>query len=146
MRPKPWHHVMTGLSAAVLLGVTLFVVIHYGALPEQIPTHFGPGGQADAFGPKSGIFFPLVMGWFLLALITVVSFFPSAWNVPGNSPRTLAAAADMIAVLRLVMALMFVWMTLCSALGRGLGVWFLPVSLAGVFAPLVYLLVQAARD
>ena len=145
MRPKPWHHVMTGLSAAVLLGVTLFVAIRYGALPEQIPTHFGPGGQADSFGPKSGIFFPLVMGWFLLALITVLSFFPETWNVPRKSPRTLAAAADMIAVLRLVMALMFAWMTLCSALGRGLGGWFLPVSMIGVFAPLAYLIVESLR-
>ena len=145
MRPKLWHHVMTGLSAALLLSVTLFVIVRYPAIPDQIPTHFGPSGQADAFGAKSGILFPLVMGWVMLVMMTVLSFFPGAWNVPGNSPRALAAAADMIAVLRLVVSLMFGWMTLCSALGRGLGAWFLPVTLAAVFLPLVYLIVQAAR-
>ena len=145
MRPKLWHHIMTGLAAAALLAVTLFVIIRWGQLPDQVPTHFGPDGSADAFGNKSSILFPLVMGWFLLGLVTLISFFPDAWNVPNRNPRTLAAAANMVAVLRLVLALMFAWMTLCSALGRGLGSWFLPVTLTATFAPLVYLIVEASR-
>ena len=145
MRPKLWHHVMTGLAAASLLAVTLFVIIRYGAMPDRIPTHFGPSGAADAFGPKSAIWFPLVMGWLMLILMTVLSFFPGAWNVPNRNPRTLAAAADMVAVMRLVVSLMFAWMTVCGVLGRGVGAWFLPATMAAVFLPLVYLIVQSCR-
>ena len=145
MRPKLWHHIMTGLSVSLLLAVTLFVCIRYKSLPDQIPTHFGADGAADGFGSRSSILFPLILAWFTLGLMTVLSFFPNAWNVPSNKPRTLAAAADMIAVLRLVVSAMFAWMILCSTLGRGLGVWFLPVTMLATFAPLVYLLVVAAK-
>jgi Predicted membrane protein len=145
MRPKLWHHIVTGLSGLSLLGVTVYTVIRYGSLPEKIPTHFDGAGLADGFGHKSGLVMLLFLSWMMFGMLTVVSFFPDAWNVPKRSPRTLAAAADMLAVMKLVTTLMFCWLVLCSVQGWNLGGWFLPVTMAGLFAPLVHLLIAAAR-
>jgi uncharacterized membrane protein len=145
MRPKLWHHIVTGLSGLSLLGVTVYTVIRYGALPDKIPSHFDGAGMADAYGHKSMLVMLLFTGWFLFGTLTAVSFFPGLWNVPNRNPRTLSAAADMLAVMKLVTTLMFCWLILCSVQSWNLGGWFLPVTMAGLFAPLVHLLIAAAR-
>ena len=145
MRPKIWHHVVTAVSGLSLLGMTVYTAIRWGSLPDKIPSHFDAAGVADAFGHKSGLVMLLFLGWMIFGMLTAVSFFPEAWNVPRRSPRTLAAAADMIAVMKLVTVLMFAWLVFCSVQGRNLGAWFLPVTMVGMFAPLVHLLIAAAK-
>ena len=145
MRPKLWHHILTGVSGVFLLGTTVYTVIRYGSLPDRIPTHFDAAGVADGFGHKSTLVMLVFLGWMLFGVLTVVAFFPDAWNVPKRSPRTLAAAADMIAVMKLVTVLMFCWMILCSVQGWNLGSWFLPLTMAGMFAPLAHLILASVR-
>ena len=145
MRPKIWHHVVTAVSGLSLLGVTVWTVVRWGSLPEKIPTHFNGAGVADGYGGKSVLVMLLFLSWMLFAALTVTAFFPGMWNVPNRNPRTLAAAADMLAVMKLVMVFMFDWLILCSVQGRDLGAWFMPVTMAGLFAPLVHLLIAAVR-
>ena len=146
MRPKLWHHIVTGLSGLSLLGVTVYTVIRYGSLPEKIPTHFDGAGLADGFGHKSGLVMLIFLAWMLFGVLSAVAFLPpDAWSVPNRNPRTLAAAADMIAVMKLVTVLMFCWLIFCSVQGRNLGAWFLPVTMVGLFAPLVHLIIAAVR-
>ena len=145
MRPKLWHHIVTGLSGLSLLGVTVYTVVRYGALPDKIPSHFDGAGLADGFGHKSGLVMLLFLSWMMFGMLTVVSFFPDAWNVPNRNPRTLAAVADMLAAMKLVTTLMFCWLILCSVQGWNLGSWFLPVTMAGMFAPLVHLIIASVR-
>ena len=145
MRPKLWHHILTGISGVFLLGTTVYTVIRYGSLPEKIPTHFGAAGVADGFGHKSTLVMLIFLAWMLFGVLTVVAFFPNAWNVPKRNARTLAAAADMIAVMKLVTVLMFCWMILCSVQSWNLGSWFLPLTMVGMFAPLVHLIIASVR-
>lgn len=49
----PWY--MYLFPMLVTLGVIVYTAIQYPALPEQIPTHWGPSGQPDAFTTKSPI-------------------------------------------------------------------------------------------
>ena len=145
MRPRLWHHILTGISGLSLLGVTVYTVIRYGSL-DRIPTHFDGAGVADAYGHKSSLVMLIFLAWMLFGVLSAVAFLPpDAWSVPNRNPRTLAAAADMLAVMKLVTVLMFCWMILCSVQGRNLGRWFLPVTMVGMFAPLVHLIVAAVR-
>ncbi len=146
MRPRLWHHILTGISGLSLLGVTVYTAIRYGALPDKIPSHFDGAGMADAYGHKSSLVMLIFLAWMLFGVLSAVAFLPpDAWSVPNRNPRTLAAAADMLAVMKLVTVLMFYWLIFCSVQGRNLGGWFLPVTMAGLFAPLVHLLIAAAR-
>ena len=145
MRPRLWHHILTGISGVFLLGTTVYTVIRYGSL-DRIPTHFDGAGVADAYGHKSSLVMLIFLAWMLFGVLSAVAFLPpDAWSVPNRNPRTLAAAADMLAVMKLVTVLMFCWMILCSVQGRNLGGWFLPVTMVGMFAPLVHLIVAAVR-
>ena len=146
MKPKLWHNILTGLGAALLLAATVFVLVRWSGLPDRIPTHFNAAGQPDGYGGKSGLIGLLVTGWVMYVLVTVLSFFPSTWNMPGkNRPNGLRAGADMLAVLRPLLALIFAWITVCTALGRGLGAWFLPVTLGVLLLDLVVGVVRAYR-
>lgn len=67
----PWY--MYLFPMLVTLGVMIYTVLQYPSLPEQIPTHWGPNGQPDAFttkSPTSVISLPLILlvmqGMFLM--------------------------------------------------------------------------------
>ncbi|MGM0902987.1 MAG: DUF1648 domain-containing protein [Bacillota bacterium] len=67
----PWY--MYLFPMLVTLGVIIYTILHYPSLPEQIPTHWGPSGQPDAFttkSPASVISLPLILlvmqGMFLI--------------------------------------------------------------------------------
>lgn len=40
------------LAAAIVLGMTVWLVVIWGDLPAEIPVHFGFGGGADTWGSK----------------------------------------------------------------------------------------------
>jgi uncharacterized membrane protein len=82
---------ITLLDAAILIAWIAFAVAVNDRLPEQIPTHFGPSGAADAFAERS------VGNWFALPAIGVCATIlmlglaelslrrPSMYNIPGKS-------------------------------------------------------------
>ncbi|MFS0639139.1 DUF5808 domain-containing protein [Mesobacillus foraminis] len=57
----PWYVYL--LPIAVTLGVMGYTATQYGALPEQIPTHWGANGKPDAFTAKSplSVITPLIV-------------------------------------------------------------------------------------
>lgn len=147
MRPKLWHHIMTVLGFLILLAATVFVLIRWPSLPDRIPSHFGAAGEIDGYSGKSGLIVLLVFGWIMYVFVTVCSFFPSTWNLPGkNRPGGLQATADMLAILRPLLALMFGWLLFCTASCRGLGTWFLPATLGAMGLDLLIGIVRALRS
>ncbi|MBP2242675.1 putative membrane protein [Cytobacillus eiseniae] len=58
----PWYVYL--LPIIVTLGLIVYTIPQYDILPDQIPTHWGPNGEADAFtakSPISAIQLPLVL-------------------------------------------------------------------------------------
>ena len=82
---------ITLLDLAILITWITLAIAVYDRLPEQIPTHFGPSGAADAFATRS------VSSWFALPAIGVVATLlmlgmaemsltrPNMYNVPGKN-------------------------------------------------------------
>lgn len=157
MRPKLWHHILTALGALLLLGATIFTAIRYPSLPAQIATGFDGAGLPSEYGGKASLLSLLGIAWVSYILITVLSFFPQTWNLPGmriggfrgarppQNPRALAAMADMLAVTRPLFAFVFAWLSLCEVLGRNLGAWFLPVTMGALGLNFVIGFMRAAR-
>lgn len=71
--------------AFVLLAVVVWatIVMFYRQAPDVIPTHFGPTGAADAFGPKTRMFIPCVIITVIGACMMVGVYFPHTVNLPG---------------------------------------------------------------
>lgn len=73
--------------AFVLLAIVVWVtiVLFYNHAPDVIPTHFGPSGAPNAFGPKSHMFLPCVMITVIGACLMAGAYFPHTVNLPGVS-------------------------------------------------------------
>ena len=54
-------------TIALLLTWITLAIVAFGQLPERIPMHFGPSGEADSFADKS------VLSWFGLPLVGVIT-------------------------------------------------------------------------
>ena len=96
---------IAALALAALLWTTYGALYGADKFIGQIPTRFGPGGQAVAYGPPSMLLlFPLI-GMVLYALMTTVSFFPSSFNYPvrvtaQNRPRLQQIALNLVSFLK----------------------------------------------
>jgi len=100
----------TGLIAAPFVAA-VHVGWYYGALPERVASHFGPGGAADGWMSRPafaasyvglvigmGLLFGGV-GWWLRRLPTSMINLPhrEVWLAPGRREETLAALGGQMA-------------------------------------------------
>ncbi|QTD41469.1 DUF1648 domain-containing protein [Sporosarcina sp. Te-1] len=76
------------LPMIITLGLLAYTAIHYPALPEKIPTHWGPSGQPDAFSDKSPF---SVIAMLLILLIMQAMFGMIHWSTKNAGIRLRAA-------------------------------------------------------
>jgi uncharacterized membrane protein len=129
----------------------------YPTLPETIPTHFNATGEVDGSGPKDMIWIAPIIGSLLFISLTILNNYPHVFNYPvsinaQNAYAQYKSATTMIRFLKLSLILVFLILfnyTIKTATGEidELGSWFLPLSLALIFIPLlVYIIVSFQRD
>lgn len=138
------------LGLGVLLGATLYVVFRWGTIPEEIPTHFNAAGEIDATGQKRSLLIPLVIGWTVYGLLSLVGAIPAVWNVgievaPENREAVLRSTRTMLALLKLELALWFAYLIICSAQCQRLSVFALALWLAFLFSTILWGAVKAFR-
>ena len=136
----------------VMWAVVLFI---FKQLPETIPVHFDGSGTPDAFGPKRTIYMLPVIATALFLGLTIINFFPHTFNYPivvtaENAEQQYINATRMVRYIKTIIVLVFgwiVWMTYLAANQevRGLGIWFLPIIVALILAPIALYLIQSLR-
>lgn len=77
-----------GLAALMLLAVIGYGIAIYDSIPDQIPQHYGPGGDATRWEAKSPgtVFFPILMsfaGLFVLPIVALV--LPAMMSTPDDA-------------------------------------------------------------
>lgn len=140
---------------AFLWWITLSALYGTNRLPSRIPTHFDLAGNANAWGPPSSLWLLPVVATVIYALITLVSFFPAAFNypvhvTPENRPRLQNLSQQMVAWLKVDLAILFAvlqWSILASVRsGHGhLSFWIVPFFLVLVFATTTGYIVAMVR-
>lgn len=152
MKPKntrlDWLLMFLGLAA--LLGTTLYVIFCWGVIPEEIPTHFNAAGEIDATGGKASLLAPLIIGWVLYGLLSLIEAIPAVWNTgvevtEQNRDAVLRIVKTMLVVLKLELALWFSYVVRCSALCRPLSAFATPLFLLLVFGVIASSLVRIFR-
>lgn len=128
---KLYQKILMALGLMILLGAALFTAIYWNHIPDSVPTHFGGSGEPDSYGGKNMVLVPLIVGFIAYIASSVMTFFPSLWNVPRG--WSLAPIKGMVIIVNLIIALTFAYMTVCTARGTGLSSWFSPVLMAGLF-------------
>jgi uncharacterized membrane protein len=160
-RPKldvsisPTERVLGLVAAAGVLLSVLIVLNHWADLPARIPTHFGPSGRPDAWGPKWSLLALTGLTIALFAGLTIARRFPHTYNYPWriteeNAPRQYALARSLLAWINLEVVSLFTylqWSTIQVALGNseGLGAWLLSAVLIALFATIAIYFLRAYR-
>lgn len=151
MRKNPFDRIAEVLAVLILLAATIFVLISWNSLPEQIPSHYDFKGQVDAYGGRGSLIFAVVMGWVLVLSMIVISRFPSIWNtgierIPANAAVVNRIIKDMLNVLEVGMAILFSYMLIVPAMGIAMGLWFMPAFLTSIFGTIIVTVVRLIRN
>lgn len=143
------------VTALLLLAFWGFVLWQFPALPQRMPIHFDHTGQADIYGHKNMLLMFPGIATLLAGVLSFAGRHPEVFNyrVPitaENAERQYRNAALKTRVMRLVVVALFFlicWKSVQVGLGQseGLGLMFLPLVLALVFAPVVYFAARSKK-
>ena len=134
------------LGILALLGATLFVALRWDSIPAEIPTEFDGAGQPEEFKEKGSLLGMLIAGWLFFSVTAVIARVPALWKKNGGFVRintiriggkTIGANWLNMDLMSVVISLFFSYMSVCSALCRPLGVWFLPLLFAALLLAFV---------
>lgn len=156
--PDPqWHFPYTRfqklleLAAAVLaLGGPLFLLLNWGSIPDQVPTHYGLSGPPDAWGSKNNLIVSAVLPILLYIPITLLSFYPQIWNHPWKATEENRAVIyqnlrSMILFEKLAMTAIFSYLLYTCAACQPLSGLFSLAAFGGLFGSMIYYLVKISR-
>lgn len=138
------------ITVIILLGTLIYLILSWGKLPDKIPAHYNPAGVVDRWGSKNEILTIPIMSIALYILLTIVSFFPSIWNVPvkiteENRWFVYYNLKTMLILIKLEIIILFSYITYCNIKVQSLGGWFLPIELIMIFGTLTYYLIKVTR-
>lgn len=113
----------------------------YPRLPEKIPIHFGISGEPDGWGARWMIFLMPVIA----TLIVAMNWFIFFTRLKG-SPQMPAAMELPLHLLVFEMTALFTYITwrmteVAFERAKGLGVWFLPITLLGIMGTGAWMIV-----
>jgi uncharacterized membrane protein len=151
MRKNLFDRIFEILSVLILLVATIFVLMNWNAMPDQIPSHYDFKGQVDAYSGKGFLIFTMVMGWVLVLSMIIISWFPSIWNTgvertPANAAVVNRIIKDMLNVLEVGMAILFSYMMIVPAMGITMGKWFMPAFFIVIFGTIIVTVVRLIRN
>lgn len=155
IQPEPFDLLLEVLAFTGFILLIGLPALNYADLPARIPTHFGPDGSPDDYGPRSMIFLLPGMGLILYAVLSILNRYPHLFNytvviTEENALFQYQNATRMIRVLKGVVMFTFAYLvygTIQTAMGRqeGLGERFLIAFLALLAGAIGYFLVKAVK-
>ncbi|HRP31805.1 MAG TPA: DUF1648 domain-containing protein [Agriterribacter sp.] len=143
------------LGWAFIIAVWILTITQFKSLPDTIPIHFSGAGHADGFGGKGYIFgLPLVASILFIGL-TILNKFPYVFNYPtkitnDNALQQYTNATRMVRYLKCIVVFIFGLIALQTirygnGQTKGLGVWFVPLTLGLIFIPFIYFVVVSVK-
>ena len=145
------------LGLLVLIGTTVFIAVRWQTIPAEVPAHYDAAGHITDYDGKKSLLSVMGLNWVLYLFLAFTAHNPAMQNrsvgpfrirvsgVRFGSKTVLPATGLMLDLLALIVALLFSYLTICSALGRELGAWFLPVTLIACLVPLLIPLITHLR-
>ncbi len=132
MNRKTFRRVLNILGLAALLGAAVFAAVRWHTMPDRVPIHYNGAGQIDSYGPKTNVFVLPVVGIALFGGTLLVDLIvANEGSIPAETAANVCIA---LAFLRLLLALVFAYITVCVCLSAPLGRWLTPVVYGGFAA------------
>ena len=137
------HYILELVTFLALVIFEVYIAARWSSIGDTVPTHFGFDGQPDAWGDKSSLLFMPILTIVLYLLLSITELFPKIWNFPvelteANRDKMIAISLDMVIVLKLMLVVIFAFITWLSIDFGYLPVWFLPVYMVALFGWIGY--------
>jgi uncharacterized membrane protein len=131
-----------GLSILILVGISLFLLVKWPSIPAKIPMHYDASGAIDRYGTRSELVVVPIIAWILYGSMTALGFFPQVWNTgvrvtEENRERVYRTLKHLMSSMKLVLVVIFSYLTVNSLLGCALPVWFMPVFIVLILGVLL---------
>lgn len=131
------------LAALLLILFIAYIALNYSNLPDRIPGHYNAYGEIDRWGSKVEILFLPLITLFIYFILTLLSHYPTLWNVPSirneqNAEAVYSCLNTMLVLLKLEITALFFIMSSFSVGGKSLPVCYLPVLLSVVLSTTAY--------
>ena len=128
------------LSLLCLVGTVIFLIISWKTISSEIK-----------ITDKNSLIVLLVVGWIMFIGLSVVEKFPQIWNTgiqvtEQNKEKVYRILKNMIGTIKLLVALVFSYLTLQSATGENLSPLFLPVFLILMFGSIAFFIFQLLKN
>ena len=106
------YKTMNIIATLILIATTLILAFNWPQIPDQVPTHFGLNGEADAYGGKFMLIFFDLLAWGLLVGMSILVKYPDKWNYPvkvteENKTRLYALGRAMLEITKLFITILF---------------------------------------
>lgn len=135
------------ICIALLFGMSIYLLISWGNLPDKIPGHYDALGNIDRWGSKNELIVLPIISWIMFIGISVLERYPKVWNTgvkvtEENVYRVYSTLYDMIKTLKLMLVIIFSFLTINSIHMNNLPKIFLPIILVLIFGNLIYHLIK----
>ena len=138
------------LCLILLIGILIYLFIHWNSIPDKIPGHYNAMGEIDRMGSKGEILILPIISWIMYLGMTVLEKFPQVWNTgvkvtEENKERVYRTLKNMISTMKVIVIAVFSYLTINSAQALSLSVWFLPVFLILIFGSIIFFIIRLIR-
>lgn len=154
IKPTGFDVVLDIIGAACVLIMVILPAIHYGSLPDDVPTKFGADGLPTSYSPKPLVWLLPFFGLITWVGMYVLNKYPHIFNytvkiTQENAHIQYQLATRFIRVLNTMIAVTFAYLTqemIFTSLGEqtGIGAWFLPVFMLVMFGSIIFYLFAAS--
>lgn len=122
------------LCLALMLGTVIFLIVFWKSIPDSVPSHFDSLGRIDGYAEKKTL---ILLPVFMAVIYAVLSLAKTMRLRSLGKEVRVPAPPLLFPMMKLAVLGGFAYITICSALCRPLGVWYLPVFLILVLGPMV---------
>lgn len=148
--------VLEVLGWLALIVVWIIPIINYPALPDIIPIHYNGLGEADGFGSKNYIWSLPIIATLLFVGLTLLNRIPHHFNYPKeiteeNAEQQYYAATRLMRYIKFIIVVIFGMIVIPTVQfhegnSSGLGAWFLPLSMALLFVPIIFSVIKMYKE
>ena len=138
------------LSVMILIGISIYLLVSWNNIPQEIPRHYNGAGEADIISSKTALIFPMIIAWLLYIGLSTVERYPQMWNTgvtvtENNRERVYRTLKNMLNIIKLILVLVFSYVIINSSLGLNLSPYFIPILLLLIFGTLIFYIVQLVK-
>lgn len=131
------------LSLLLLIGTTLFFVLHWSNFPDKVPMHYDAAGHIDRWGNKQELLILPLISWIMYLFMTIIEQLPQLWNTgvritDENKERVYRTLLHLMTSIKFIIISLVSYMSLQSALSHSLPVNFTIVTLLLVFGDILF--------